>query len=386
MMVTLDDMRSKLLTLDQVEEKVAATEPLNQTHVSADDKILFQFDPQWAIGFEDKDGTSVVDAVIRLNGNDHILTKDAVLQAGAAFGLPGKYAARLPHNLLEAQLNYWFASGMGDKAFNMLSTGADQRVAAFTRPTINPFSNRLLIEEVVRGIHERYGDGVEILADYKFNHSLVRTDVRFVIPEAIRLIAGGGMGDVPAGEQDQWAGGIHLTNSLIGKSQTKLETYLFRWWCTNGATTQMADVGTFSRRGEHEEQDVYEWASNAVDEVLGGLETQFDQVQALTQLSVEGNAADIVGDIFDRYRVPVSQRQDVLNTLMDAESLNLYTVMNAITQTANEEDLSPDRVDKILRIGGAIPGATFNSLKAQVWAEGHLADPEAPNPYEIRTV
>lgn len=382
-MATITDMKDKLLTLDEVQERVSATEPLSQKHVSSGNKISFAFDPTWALGIESKDGTATVDAVIRIDGTDHQLTKDAALQAGAAFGLPGKYASTLPSNLLESHLNYWFSAGIGEREFNMLSTGVDQTVAAFTRPTINPFSNNILMQEVIGGIRERYGANAEIYADYKFNHSLVRTDVRFIVPDAVRHITGGGLSDVPSGEADEWTGGVHLSNSLMGKSQTKLETYLFRWWCTNGATTVMDGVGTWSRRGDHQTDDVYEWARGAVDEVLGGLESQFDRVQALTSLNVAGNVGDIVAEIFDTYNVPVSQRKGVLDTLIEAENLSMYTVMNAITQTANEEGLSPDRVDKLLRITGALPGTTFNTLKARIFEEGQQAGSDAPNPYRV---
>lgn len=381
-MVTINDMRDKLLTLDEVQERISATEPLTQKLIHQGNKIAFAFDPTWAIGLENKEGTDPVEAVIRIDGQDHQMTKDAVLQAGSAFGLPGKYAAKIPNNLLEAQLNYWFSAGIGDREFNMLSTGENHHVAAFTRPTINPFSNQILVTEVINGIKERYGNS-EVLADYKFVHSLVRTDIRFIVPEASRIISGGGLSDVPVNENDLWAGGVHLSNSLIGKSQTSLETYLFRWWCTNGATSVMEGVGTWSRRGEHETQDVYEWATNAVDEVLGGLETQFDRVQALTSLNAAGNVQDVVQEIFERYSVPVSQRQGVLDTLVEAENLSMYTIMNAITQTANEEGLSADRVDKILRITGALPNTTFSLIKAKVYREGQEAGPEAPNPYEL---
>src|SRR5690606_34848398 len=129
-----------------------------------------------------------------------------------------------------------------------------------------------------------------------------------IVPEVGREVTGGGLSDVPSGEADEWSGGVHLTNSLMGKSQTKLETYLFRWWCTNGATSTMDNVGVWSRRGDAD-QDVYEWARDSVDEVLGGLEGQFDAVQRLTALNVEGHVADIVKEIYDTYGVPVSQRK-----------------------------------------------------------------------------
>jgi len=383
-MVAFDAMKDKLLSLDEVQERISFTEPLTQQFVSSDQKVHFAFDPTWAIGLEDKHGTSAVDASITIDGTERRLTKDAALQVGAEFGYPGKLTAITPSALLEQNLNYWWNAGMGDKEFNVLSTGADQHVAALTRPTINPFSNRLLVQETVDGIRDYYGQDTEIYADYKFNHSLIRTDIRFIIPDAIRLISGGGLTDVPDGERDEWSGGIHLTNSLIGKSQTKLETYLFRWWCTNGATTQLENIGqVFSRRGEHQTEDVYDWAREAVNDVLGGFESQFDTIQALTSLKLGSNTGEVVSEIFDTFNVPVTQRKRVIEALETAEELNMYVVMNAITQTANDPDLSDDRIDKILRIGGAIPGATFNSIKARLWEEGHTADSTQPNPYRL---
>lgn len=380
-MVAFAEMKDRLLTLPQVREKIEATEPLSTTFLSSDAKIAFKFEPDWSLGLEAKTGIETVNAAVTVNGTEHPLSKDAALQAGAAFGLPGKYAERLPVNLLESHLNYWYGGGMGESEFNMLATGDAAQVAAFTKPSVQPYSNRVLLDNVLDGIEKRYG-GTEVFADYKLQHSLVKTDIRLIIPEVEREIIDGGMNDVPAGSGDLWSGGLHLTNSLIGKSQTKLEAYLFRWWCTNGAITTLDDVAAWSRRKNDEEMDVYEWARISVDNVLGGLESEFDKVQALTRLRVpDGEAATVIREVFSNYDVPVSQRQPIIDRLIEANNLSMYTIMNAVTETAN--GLSQDRADRLMRIGGSIPSSTFDTLKAQVWAEGHVADPTAANPYEI---
>lgn len=380
-MVAFAEMKDRLLTLGQVRDVIQSTEPLGTTFLSGDARIAFRFEPDWAISLDSKAGTEVVNAAVTVNGTERQLTKDAALQAGAVFGLPGKYASKIPVDLLERNLNYWYGMGMGDTEFNMLSTGQDQQVAAFTKPSIQPYSNRVLLDNILDGIAARYGE-TEVMADYKIAHSLVKTDVRLIIPEIERSILDGGMGDVPANEADLWSGGLHLTNSLIGKSQTKIEAYLFRWWCTNGAITTLGDASIWNRRNASEELDVYSWAQQAVDGVLGGLESEFDKVQALTRLRVpEGEAATVIREVFQNYDVPVSQRQPVIDRLIEADNLSMYTIMNAITETAN--GLNPERADRLMRIGGSIPASTFDTLKAQVWREGHFADPEADNPYEI---
>lgn len=378
--VTLDDMRSKLLTVDQVATLLGKTEPLGSALLTSESKIKFNLQPGWTDELDKVGPTEPVQAFVSVNGKEYQMTKEAALAAGAQFGLTGAYARKTPAPLIESHLDYWYTGGMGDKQFNALTVG--DQIAAFVRPTLTPFSNLSLLEQAVEGIERRYGD-TEILADYKIQNTLQRTDVRLVLPEQQRTITGHGMIDVPNGQADLWSPGVHITNSLIGKSQTAAEAYLFRWWCTNGATSLLDSVGTWSRRSDGQGDDVYVWAAQAVDEVLGGMEHKFEEIQALTSLNVAGNTADILREIFDSYEVPVSQRETVTATLLEAETLTLYTIMNAITSAANGTDISPERADRLMRIGGALPTKTFDTLKAKVWAEGHTADPTAANPYAI---
>lgn len=384
MTITASQMEDKLLTLDQVRERLAKTEPLSTDLLTSDTKIKFKLEPSWATTLEALDGTQPVDAFITINGQERQMTKDAALQAAANVGIPSAYVRKTPASLIETHLNYWYSGGMEDKAYNALSVNGN--LAAFTRPSIEPYSNLTLLSEVLSGVQDYYGDDTQILADYKIMNTLAQTDIRLIVPEEARTIHGSNMNDVPEGGQDQWSAGIHFSNSLIGKSQTAVEAYLFRWWCTNGCTTNLAQAGTWNRKPSYNEMDMLEWARTSVDEVLGGLEAQFEQIQALTSLNVSGNTADIVREIFTDYQIPVSQRQRITDALLESETLTMYSIMNAITQTANEADLDPRRADKLMRIGGAIPTRTFDTLKAKVWREGHHADPTAVNPYEIAPV
>lgn len=381
MTVTLDDMRGRLLTLDDVDSVVGTTEPLGSVQITPESGTSFRLLPNWNDDLDSVDLLSPVDAYMTVGSTEYQMTKEAALQAGAKFGLTSAYVRKTPAALIESHLNYWYSGGMGDTQFTGLLVG--DKVAAFTRPTVVPFSNAMLLESVVDKIRQRYGADTEILADYKISHSLTQTDVRLIVPEAASTVTGGGLADVPTGEADQWSIGVHLTNSLIGKAQTSIDTYLFRWWCTNGATSTLDSVGTWSRRTDGQGDEVYLWAQQAVDEVLGGMEGAFERVQALTSLNVAGNTADVLRDIFQQYDVPVSQREAVGATLLESESLTMYAIMNAITQTANDPTIDPRRADRMMRIGGALPTSTFDTLKAKVWAEGHQADPTAPNPYAI---
>lgn len=378
--VSVDQMRDKLLTIEQVQNVLAKTEPLTTDFISSQNKILFKLDPDWNTTLDAALGTEPVAAVMRIDGKDLQLTKDAALQAGAQFGYSAALMKKMPADLTERNLNYWYSGGFGETEYNVLSVAGS--VAAFTRPSLVPFSNLELLENTLSGIRTLYGNDVEILADYKHMNTLQQTDIRLIIPQHTRTIGDSGMKDVEDGN-DLWSAGLHLSNSMIGKKQTSLDAYLFRWWCTNGMTTEFPGMGTWSRRVDGQQEDVYEWARESVEEVLGGLEDRFDMIQALTQLNVAGNTGDIVREIYEQYKIPVSQRQSITDTLFESESLTMYSILNAITSVANEEGLDPRRADSLMRIGGFIPTTVFDTLKARVWREGHVADPTETNPYEI---
>jgi hypothetical protein len=381
-MTTFADMKSKLLTLEQVHTLLAATEPLAVDHLSDSSRIRFRLDAGWETTLEALDGLDLVNAFVSVNGTEHQMTKDAALQAASNVGVPGALVKKTPAKHIETLLNHFYGPGLAEDGWKMLTVQGT--VSAFIKPKLAPFSNLMLLDNALEGIYSHYGSNTEVLADYKISNSLNQTDVRLIIPEADRVMHNTGMTDIPAGSEDLWSAGLHLSNSITGKKMTEVSAYLFRWWCTNGATEEADGVGKWNRRTNGQEEDVYRWAKESVEEVLGGMEFRFDQVQALTSLDVDGNkTADVLKEIFSQYEVPVSQREAINTTLIRSPELTMYTVMQAITEVANTEDLAEGRVDRLMRIGGDIPTTVFDTLKAKIWREGHTAAPEQPNPYEI---
>lgn len=382
--VVVDQMRDRLLSLDEAANRLQETEPVASTILDATSKISFEISENWKDEISAREDTDVVEGTMTVNGHEMPLTKRGLLSAASNFGITEAYAVkRIPGYLLQSLLNYHYGLGLNGAEFNMLTV--DNKVSAFIRPTLRPFSNVRLFEEIVDGINRQYGEATEILVDYKFTNSLARTDVRFIIPERERVVQDGNMNDVPVGQPDLWSSGIHFSNSLMGKTQTSIEAYLFRWWCTNGCTESPGDIGTWSRKSNgSEEGELYYWAREAVDEVLGGMEDRFDQVQRMTKIDVSGGrTADVLKEVFSSNSVPVAQRDRIQERLLGADSLTMYTVMNAISEEANNPDIDPNHADRLMRITGDIPNVIFNTERAKVWDEGHRASKSAPNPYEI---
>lgn len=347
--VSLDEMRGDLLTLDQVRERLSATEPLSEVTFEVGSGTTTRIEESWAQNKE-KGLTDYVDAFVRLPAKEdgtgpkeYQLTKQAVLQLGAAFGYPRGLQARMPHDLLQRNINTWLASDT-DRDLKLLAK--DDHGVALTRATVSPFSNLKLLDIVIAGLNKKYGEG-EILADYKFSHDLEATSVRLIVPGERRIITGTPVAD------DTWSAGIQFKNSLVGLRQTELAGYLFRFWCTNGSIDTMHDTGGYSRRGNTEE-DMLAWASSQIDEVLGGLEPMLDHVQELTAQQVTGNVRQVLGDLFDNYGLPVRDRARVVGEMADTDDMTMYSLMQAITQAANLDGLAPRTVERLMRMGGHV--------------------------------
>lgn len=365
MTITVADMRSKLLTLDEVHTALSRTEPLATYNFTVGDSVRFKLDDGWYERLNELDGTDPVNAYVQLGRGpgvtEHRLTKDAILEATSVCGISKTYAARCPAPLLEPHLNYWFREGLatkpGHRDYQLLSAGGNG--AAITRSSIVPFSNLRLLEEALAGIRAHHGPNTEILADYKFNHSLRRTHLRLIVPGTVRDITGVGDQDHP------WCLGLQVKNSLTGESRTSIDGYLFSFTCTNGAIDTHATSGAWTRRGGGTEDQVYDWARHAVDEVLGGLEGSLDAVQDMVTIPIEGHANDVLRDVFEHYRVPLPERARIIEALIEAGGpLTMYTVMAAITAVANDASLDPAHVENLLRMGGDLPHAATSRCDA----------------------
>jgi hypothetical protein len=349
MTIVAEDMRAKLVSLDDLREKLEATEPLT-SHTLEADKTHFVLEPNWADGLDLKAGTDTVQAFVSIGdaggAREFQLTKDALQAATSYTGINTAYAARTPAPLIEPQLNYWFNTGFsGNKAFKLLALG-DQLGAAVTRNTIEPFSNLRLLDESLDKIHDVYGSS-DVLVDYKLVHSLRSTVFRLIVPEQTRAL-------VTGTPEDNWSMGLQIKNSLTGEGQTEINGYLFRWWCTNGMTDTHTESGVWSRRSGAANDEVYSWAAHAVDEVLGGLEHSLDAVQALTEIPLHGEANEVLRDVFSQYKVPQATRDRIIANMVESEDLTMYSLMAAVTEVANRDDVDPRHANSLLQIGGEL--------------------------------
>lgn len=355
---SIEEMIPRLHTLDQARELLAVTEPLGERRFEANPGVTFEVQEDWGQVAEGMAGSELTSSYVRLGtgGERMRMTKDALLEAGAKVGIPRKLQERSPASWLEAGLNFWFRGdgGWDGRAFKaFVAGGAQPRLVAFGSGSISPFSNLGILDRVVDGLQAHYRVTAEdIYADYKLTHNLELTSVRLVVPGFVRNIRGPGTAD----PSDMWSTGVQFRNSQLGLRPTTVDGYLFRWRCTNGMIDTLVSSGKFNRRaGGYEDSDVYDWARAAVDGVLGGLEHSLDGVQDSTAVPVESDVNLVLDDLFRQHRVPGKVGQEIVRNMADTGgALSMYSLMQAVTQVANDTELSPAVTEKLLRLGGHI--------------------------------
>lgn len=367
---TIEEMRPRLLTLDQARERFSATEPLSEHKFEAGSGVMFRIGEGWDISATTAEDTDQVHAFARMPGIDQEvqLSRGALLEAVAKSGMHKVLAERTPHHLLEPWLNWWYQGNGGweGREFKMFVRGASgpdtvPLAVGFSNGTIRPFSNLRILDELVEGIGRAYPSaGEDILVDYKFFHSLELTHCRLVVPGYVRSIDGPGT----ASPSDEWSTGIQWQNSQLGVRPLSLNGYLFRWRCTNGMTAEVSESGTYNRR-EGQGDEVYEWASAAVDEILGGLEHSLDGVQETTAIPVSGDVGLVMDDVFQQHRVPAADQQRAIRVMAETGGdLSMYSVLNAVTQAANDAEVPPVRVARLLSTGGHVARAAHDRCEA----------------------
>ena len=366
--ITVEDMKDKLLTLDQAKKELGKTEPLFQRSFPLEGKKseVAQFDlGTWNVfdgdtkKIETVPGTDAVEAHVTVGDETFQLTKDALLEATSFIGITKQYAMRTPTRFIEPELNYWFrnsGAAHGQKTYKMLVM--KNKVVGFAKESIVPFSNLRLLEVIEAGVAEKVGKGTEILVDYKFAHSLRRTATRIVIP-AVEY-------EVRKGSGDMWSLGMQLKNSGVGEQKTPLALtrYFFRWVCTNGMLTTSNEMeSVFNRRIHGQDDDeVLVWARESVDGLLGQYDADFKRLDhfAKARLPRGMDANHALLDAFETYRVPIDQRPQIIAAFEEERDFSMYGVMNAITRVANDMRI-PDTIrESLMRVGGGLPDAHSN--------------------------
>lgn len=356
MNVSIAEMRGQLVELDEVMDAMATAEPVVGLPFAVSDDNAGSLG-RARVRFEPVDNTSQLVAqgsmpddsntIFEFGGDDYRMTNEGLLHLTSSLGITKKYAAKVDGEMLVDHVNWWLNGNQSGyaTALQSLIVGGDH-VGAVTKETTTPFSNLSLVSGVVERLRAEYGQDSDIAVDYKWSHSLERTNVRLIVCDGPSYAPRAG---------DEWALGLDYQNSLTGKSgvSTSLGAYLFRWWCTNGMTSTHANLGTWNRRtGGQDVSEVREWMAEGVSEILLAAVPEFEALEVMANASIEGEVAYALEDVFETYRLPDGVRRAIMDNMVNSDDLTLYGVHAAVTQAANDPDMSEGQRASLLSVGG----------------------------------
>lgn len=161
------------------------------------------------------------DGSLKVQGQEYKLSPCASSQLFSKLSIPVAYARRCPTELLATHVNHWLDEQEDN---TWLVRGKEDRVRAFLSTSYSVLDNHQLLKTLRRAM------GGE---DFRISSGSVGDEYGF----HARLVIPGtslDLGRLKTGERDQIFGGIHISNSEIGRSSASSEMLIWRLICTNG--------------------------------------------------------------------------------------------------------------------------------------------------------
>lgn len=295
-----------------------------------------------------------------VDGRTMRLTPHAEAQLYSRIGIPVAYARRCPPELLTPHVNHWLEE-RSDQTW--LLRQKDDQVRAVLSTSYSILDNRHLLSSLLKHVE---GQGFEIVMcsvgdDSGFHARLVLPDVK-VDTGALRT-----------GERDNIFGGIHISNSEIGKRSTTVELMIWRLVCTNG----MVGLTTADRfRQAHRGSGLLGTFENRMSSVLRSAKSDLEYSisefeQAMGEWTTYGE--EIVETYAEKNHLGKATTEEAVAQLhnqsrsADIHEFSKYDIINAFTAAARTKN--GDERYEVETVAGSILGKSlermeFNALQS----------------------
>jgi hypothetical protein len=295
-------------------------------------------------------------------------TRHCLSQICSRSGIPKAYADRMTGEhagLLATNVNHWWSNAPETRMLRTLLNG-EKTARAFVSDKYRPLDNHDLAEVVLPKLAEV---GCEVI-------SSEITETRFYIQAATPRMeldlnalrqSGKRLSDI-----EPVQAGIVISNSEVAAGALNLDRMLYFLSCFNGAIAARAmrrshvgrrndalfeveEAAEFFSDRTKEMDDRVIW--NKVRDVVDGM---FDMEHFTTLVqsfadagSVKISGADAVEEITTRYKLHETEKDSVLNHLIEGGDLSVYGLSAAVTRASTDVE-SYDRAVELERVGGEI--------------------------------
>jgi hypothetical protein len=313
----------KLITRDEVTEILGATENLTFTDLKPGDDIDVKFH-----------GTTG-EPLVELGGTELQVLPQALIDSGRCVGMLAGYIQKCPIDLLFSHLNYFFGEGM---EVPLRAVTREDRLLSITKDRVK--TPAVSNERLLRLAEQKIGSE-HILGYHQVYSDLEHSTISIVLDKVFEPV-----------HEDTLFGGIKLRNSILGKDVIEIDPYIFRQWCSNGATTEES-LGRYNRK-KHDILD--NWVSEIIDSADRTLNAEFERIRHLTEISVNDHVSETVRGLGKDYRISNKIIEEVLEEVYtDPKAETMYDVYNAFTWVASHNPgLTPNAIHKLQQIGGRI--------------------------------
>lgn len=242
------------------------------------------------------------------------LTPNALGLMIANVGLPRPYMKKIPKDQIQAlvipHLVYWYCEALAGNTLRLFNIGNN----AITVAPRADFEH-VRISDIINAIEQQLGKdigGYHKLStrDSSFRFSVVATQ------------------EVEIAGKDLFNAGIRVEHSLTAQESTRVSAYVFRQWCSNGATTE-DELDSWRRRGN---EDFRTWIQKSVIEARRAFGKEVDRIKNLLSVRVDDNTSTILNSVLERSSVPLGLQKEVQAMVIDRQPETLYDIYNILTQ------------------------------------------------------
>jgi hypothetical protein len=272
---------------------------------------------------------------------------------GQKLQIPKPYYDRMKNSapeLLAKNVNHWF--GKSDSRHMLRTVGSTARALLSDR--YRPLDNDMVLEAALPVLME-HKDFEVISAEI--------TDRRMYLCVVSHKLTG----EVKKGDVVQY--GMVISNSEVGAGSVKVEDYIYRLACLNGAIMATAmkkyhvgtryDVSDFSYlSSEAIDYDNKAFMLRVRDTVKNGFselsfQRTMEKMVAATGMKIEKEIDTFITDVTKRYDLSNGESDSLLKNLINGGDLSKWGLTNAITAIANDSK-DYDRAIDLQRIGGQL--------------------------------
>jgi hypothetical protein len=261
--------------------------------------------------------------------------------------IPAQYVASLPERLrAEVFRHHLSEAGEGGRMVSLFTRGED--LVGLGRADLARLGGADVLEAVAEGLGGD-GDHLQVTRLESRNESVLCDVITHRAERQVRR------GDVVFG-------GIHIDHSMTGDYATRVEGYLYRLACTNGAIhRECLDKGRPARTRRlpvdhpHAHLQQREQVKRLAADALNALSSRLQALERLTTERVD--LPHLAANWLRRARLSPDRLLPLLRRAYAEEGGEgtAYDVMNAFTRVATHEtELSPRTRETLARLGGML--------------------------------